>query len=213
MLEYFIVAIVSYLIGSIPSALWMGKITRGIDIREHGSGNVGTTNTFRVLGWKSGVVVAIIDLGKGWIASNMVAKIVPHGEYYVLVSMIAGLIAILGHMFPIYSQFRGGKGAITAGGVMLGVAPISALLAISVFLIVMFATRYVSLASVLAVISYPIILSFALDPAVSAGPYMMIAGFIVPATVIYKHKDNIRRLFNGTESRIPPFFKSKTASE
>lgn len=213
MLEYIIVAIVSYLIGSIPSALWMGKLTRGIDIREHGSGNVGTTNTFRVLGWKSGVMVAAIDLGKGWLAANMVAKIVPHGEHYVLVSMIAGLIAILGHMFPIYSQFRGGKGAITAGGVMLGVAPISALLAISVFLIVMFATRYVSLASVLAVISYPIILQFAFDPTVNAGPYLMIAGVVIPLTVVYKHKDNIGRLFKGTESRIPPFFKSKKSSE
>lgn len=213
MVEYIVVGIVSYLIGSIPSALWMGKITKGIDIREHGSGNVGTTNTFRVLGWKSGVVVAVLDLSKGWVASNMVAKIVPHGEYYVLVSMIAGLIAVIGHMFPIYSSFRGGKGAITAGGVMLGVAPVSALLAMAVFLIVMFTTRYVSLASILAVLSYPIILMFAFDKTVLAGPWLMIAGILIPLTVVIKHKDNIVRLFKGTESRIPPFFKSKTATQ
>ncbi len=213
MFEFILVAVLSYLIGSIPSALWIGKLTKGIDIREHGSGNVGTTNTFRVLGWQSGVAVAILDLGKGWIASNQIAKLVPHGEYYVLISMAAGLIAILGHMFPIYSQFRGGKGAITAGGVMLGVAPISALLAISVFLIVMFATRYVSLASVLAVISYPFILQFGFDKAINAGPYLYIAGILVPLTVVYKHKDNIRRLFKGTESRIPPIFKTKKPTE
>ncbi len=213
MVEYIVVGIVSYLIGSIPSALWMGKITKGIDIREHGSGNVGTTNTFRVLGWKSGVVVAAIDLSKGWLASNMVAKIVPHGEYYVLVSMTAGLIAVIGHMFPIYSSFRGGKGAITAGGVMLGVAPVSALLAMAVFLIVMFTTRYVSLASILAVLSYPVMLMFAFDKAVLAGPYLMIAGILIPLTVVIKHKDNIVRLLKGTENRIPPFFKSKTATQ
>lgn len=210
MLEYAIVAVISYLIGSIPTALWAGRIVRGIDIREYGSGNVGTTNTFRVLGWKAGVVVAAVDLWKGWFCANMVAKIVPHHpEYHVLVSMVAGLVAVIGHMYPLYSNFKGGKGALTAGGVMLGVVPISALFAISVFLIVLFTTRFASLASIVAVISFPIIVQFNLDKSVDDGPYILIAGVIIPVSVIIKHRSNIVRLFKGTENRLPPFFGKK----
>lgn len=210
MLEVVIVAILSYLVGSIPSALWAGKILRGIDIREHGSGNVGTTNTFRVLGWKAGVAVAAVDLWKGWFSAQYIAKIVPHNpEYHVLVSMVAGIIAVIGHLFPIYSGFKGGKGALTAGGVMLGVVPVSALLAIGTFLVILFTTRYASVASMLAAISFPFYAMLGLDKYTDDGPYILAAGIILPLFVVIKHRSNITRLLNGTESRLPPFFGKK----
>ncbi len=202
--ELLSVVVISYILGSIPSALWAGKLTRGIDIREHGSGNMGTTNTFRVLGWKAGAMVALIDLGKGWFSSNMVAKLVPHGEYYVLISMTAGLCAILGHVFPLFAGFRGGKGAITAAGVMLGVAPVSTSWAIGVFLVTMFSSRYVSLASILAVISFPLVLYTRLwFLGHDVDLYLRIAGIVIPLMVIIKHHSNIRRLLRGEESRLP----------
>jgi glycerol-3-phosphate acyltransferase PlsY len=209
--EVVIVAVLSYLTGSIPSALWAGRLTRGIDIREHGSGNVGTTNTFRVLGWKAGVAVAAVDLWKGWFSAQYIAKIVPHHpEYHVVVSMMAGIIAVIGHMFPLYSGFKGGKGALTAGGVMLGVVPISALLAIGTFLVLLFTTRYASVASMLAAMSFPLYALIGLDKSIHDGPYVLAAGIILPLFVVVKHRSNISRLIRGTESRLPPFFGRKS---
>lgn len=203
---------ISYLLGSIPSSLWVGKIFHSIDIREHGSGNAGTTNTFRVLGWKSGVTVFVMDFMKGFASSYWVSMyafnigngpIAPPGwEADAFLMITCGLMAVIGHMFPILANFKGGKGAATACGMLFGIEPISISISFSVFLIITLTTRYVSLGSIISSAMYPISL---LVMRYGFGYYVdgsiIIFAFIVATGIILKHKSNIGRLLNGTESK------------
>jgi len=215
------VALISYLIGSIPSSLWAGKIYKKIDLREHGSGNLGATNTFRILGWKAGVVVSVIDFIKGFVAAFYVSRIafeigniptvISGWETEVFVMIFAGLFAVLGHMFPLYAGFKGGKGVLTACGMLYAIEPISISLAFSLFFIILFTTRYVSLASILSTFSYPVFLiilryGFGMD---GIDGSLIVISSIVALTIIVKHRSNIERLRNGTESRISSFSPAK----
>ena len=156
----------SYLLGSVPSAVWAGRVTRGIDIREHGSGNAGATNTFRILGWKSGVVVSLLDLGKGYVAAAYIGGLALRWsdlpayagswETASLLGVSAGVAAVVGHMYPVWAGFRGGKGALTTAGMLYGLEPVSISLAMVVFFGVLATSRYVSLASMSAAVSYPV---------------------------------------------------------
>jgi glycerol-3-phosphate acyltransferase PlsY len=216
-----IVALLSYLIGSIPSSLWVGKIYKKIDLREHGSGNLGATNTFRILGWKAGVVVSLIDFFKGFVSVYYVSRIafeigniptvISVWETTIFVMIFAGLFAVIGHMFPIYANFKGGKGVLTACGMLYGIEPISISLAFSLFFIILFTTRYVSLASMLSTTSYPLFLillryGFGMD---NIDGSLIVVSSIVVLIIIVKHKSNIERLLNGTESRITSFSPAK----
>lgn len=215
------VALISYLIGSIPSSLWVGKIFKKVDLREHGSGNLGATNTFRILGWKAGLVVSIIDFFKGFIAAFYVSQIafeigniptvISGWETEVFVEIFAGLFAVLGHMFSLFAKFKGGKGVLTACGMLYAIEPISISLAFSLFFILLFTTRYVSLASIFSSLSYPIfliLLRYGMNMQGIDGSLIVISS-IIAISIAVKHRSNIERLRNGTESRISSFSPSK----
>ena len=224
MISFIVIIILSYLLGSIPTSLWVGKLVKGVDIREHGSGNAGATNTFRILGWKAGVAVSLIDLAKGftaayyisqigYITGGVLPEIVIFGvewETDVFMRLIAGAAAVGGHMYPLYAKFKGGKGVITAAGMLYGIEPISITLAITVFAIVLFSSRYVSLASIIANFSYPLfllVLKYGFEWPVDGS--LIVISAVVAGTIVIKHHSNIRRLIKGNENRIRSFKPAK----
>lgn len=220
MLESVLVVVVSYLLGSIPTAVWTGKLLKGLDIREHGSGNAGATNTFRLLGWKPGSFVLIIDFLKGFVSSYYVVQLVDilnlsmgwfeGGEHLIILKIAAGFAAIIGHMYPIYAGFRGGKGVITAAGMLFGVEPVSVALALTLFVIVLLLSRYVSVASIFAAISYPIwVIVLHFYWGMEASTFHLVVAFLIAFGIAYKHKANIKRLREGTENRISSFKPAK----
>ncbi|RTQ53444.1 glycerol-3-phosphate 1-O-acyltransferase [Hymenobacter gummosus] len=196
----------AYLLGSIPTALWVGRRFYGIDVREHGSGNAGATNTFRVLGKKPGSFVLLVDALKGFVAAYFlpmwlvsVGAIQPEHEVYY--RLACGVLAVVGHIYPIFAQFRGGKGVATILGMMLGVAPATVGVCLLVFLAVLLTTRYVSLSSMTAGVAFALL---QLTPWFAPPqPFLIYVGFILAALLIYTHRANIGRLRAGTESRVP----------
>lgn len=207
-----IVALVAYLIGAMPFGYLVAKAVKGIDIREHGSKNIGATNVGRVLGLKWFFAVFLLDFLKAAIPVTALAYtawphergIVPEGWPQSAVAAIAGLCILLGNMFPIYLQFRGGKGAATGTGVMLPLVPIPLLVALTTFLLIFFTTRYVSLGSILAAIALVITqLGIHRTEAFNgeAGPVTWLC-IVGAALVIWRHRTNIVRLLQGTESKI-----------
>ncbi|MFO7845183.1 MAG: glycerol-3-phosphate 1-O-acyltransferase PlsY [Balneolaceae bacterium] len=215
------VILISYLIGAIPSSLWYGKIVRNVDIREHGSGNAGATNTFRILGWKAGSLVLLFDFGKGLICTLFVSQLAfeigsgPVSFYSgwdvePMVLILCGMAAVFGHMFPVYAGFTGGKGAATACGMLYGIEPVSISITLALFLIIMFSTRYVSLASITGAFVYPfsqLILRYGYGMEIDGS--IMIFSSLIALTIIVKHKGNIRRLLDGNENRINSFKPSE----
>lgn len=223
MLPIAIIAILSYLVGSIPTAIIVGKLMRGIDIRQHGSGNAGGTNVIRVLGWKAGLFVILFDMGKGLFATMVLSRLMfgalpfenatPFDDY-VVVQIIAGCAAMLGHIWTLFAGFKGGKGIATAGGMLVGVAPVEVAVSLGVFLIVFLISHYVSLGSLSAASSFPLTMFLRENLFMAHIPsYHTLIWFSVAISllVIYTHRTNIQRLLRGTEnriSRIPLFGKS-----
>ena len=197
-----IAVVLAYLAGSIPSAVWAGKLFHGIDVREHGSGNAGATNTVRVLGWKTGIPVLLFDLFKGWLAAMLPRFLdaAPESSETLMVLQIAcGLAAILGHVFPVFAGFRGGKGVATTFGVLLALHPLLTLTCAGIFLIVLLASGYVSLGSMIAVAMFPILLvTLFRSPSI----WLTVFSVIVAAAVIITHTKNIKRLLQGEEKRF-----------
>ncbi|HKK25164.1 MAG TPA: glycerol-3-phosphate 1-O-acyltransferase PlsY [Gracilimonas sp.] len=213
MIALFIVLAISYVLGSIPSSLWVGQIFHKIDIRNFGSGNLGTTNAFRNLGWKSGVSVLVLDFMKGFAASYWVAllafeigngPIAPPGwEADAFLKITCGLFAVTGHMFPIFANFKGGKGAATACGMLYGIEPISIGISSVIFIVIVLTTRYVSLASMVSSFIYPItLLVMRFGMGINVDGSIIIFAIIIAAGIIYKHKSNMRRLLDGNENRV-----------
>ncbi|MBF9236457.1 glycerol-3-phosphate 1-O-acyltransferase PlsY [Hymenobacter sp. BT683] len=207
---YIVLALLAaYLLGSIPTALWVGRRFFGLaDIREHGSGNAGATNTFRVLGPKAGTAVLLVDALKGFVAAYflpmwLVAQgaIAPEHELYF--KLACGVLAIVGHIFPVFAQFRGGKGVATVLGMMLGVAPATVGVCMLVFIVMLLLFRYVSLASMTAGLTFALLQL--LPQFRPAQPFMVYVGFVLAVLLIYTHRANIGRLRSGTESRVPLF--------
>jgi glycerol-3-phosphate acyltransferase PlsY len=200
-----LIALVAYLLGAIPTAIIMGKALKGIDIRKHGSGNAGGTNVFRVLGWKPGVAVILIDMLKGLAATIFAAKIVFTGlpVEQVYLQLLAGISAIFGHIWTVFAGFRGGKGVGTAAGMIFALFPIAATICTAIFLVVAFSTRYVSLASITAAIALPIVLTglsgfFAMTPP----PPLFALSILLAILIVFTHRSNIKRLLSGTENRF-----------
>ena len=194
----------AYLLGSIPTSVWVGKAFFKIDVREFGSGNAGATNTIRVLGKKAGVPVLIIDILKGVAAVSLayVSDFASNSTPFINYEIALGVAAVLGHIFPVFAGFRGGKGVATLLGVTLAMVPPIAGLAMIVFLIVLLLTKYVSLSSMAAGLSFPIIM-LTLFP---GKPVSLVAFSIVVAVLlIITHKKNIQRLLNKQESKVPLF--------
>jgi glycerol-3-phosphate acyltransferase PlsY len=198
-----ILCVAAYLIGSISSAVWIAKAYYGIDIRQHGSGNSGATNTFRVLGKKPGAIVMLIDIFKGWTATSLAGFLVIFDaiapENLVIYQLILGALSVLGHIFPIYERFKGGKGVATLLGMMLAIEPVVALMCIVIFIIVLFTSKYVSLGSMIAALAFPILLL--LPRFHPENPILIFFGFVLFAVVALTHRKNINRLLAGEESK------------
>lgn len=194
-MDYVIFIIIAYLLGSIPSALIVGKLVYNIDIREHGSGNLGATNAFRVLGKKAGIIVTLADILKGTIAT-----LIPlfAGMFFdVEVSrLIIGIFAVLGHTYPIFAKFKGGKAVATSGGIILGVYPLLFIIMVVTFLLTLYLSKYVSLASMVTGIVTTIITAFLDDW------LLFVLVLLLTIFVFYRHKDNIKRIKNKTEPKI-----------
>jgi len=212
--------VLSYLAGSIPSAIWLGKGLRGVDVRLHGSGNAGATNVFRVLGWKMGLAVFLADAAKGWLAAGPIASLaLAHGPLSVggmaafggmdaasgavVWRFLCGLMAVLGHLFPVFARFKGGKGVATMAGVLLAVTPLALGITLAGFLAAFLATRYVAVGSLTAAVLYPLTLfvqRFVLGEALPTG--LLVFGTLFGLLLFYTHRPNLARLRAGTESRI-----------
>lgn len=191
--------IFAYLAGSIPTAVWYGKIFHGVDVRQHGSGNAGATNSLRTLGKKAGIIVLIVDFLKGFLAVKAASLF--STETDSILPLIMGLAVIAGHIFPIFAQFRGGKGVATAMGVLVATFPWAALGCMVVFMIIVFATKYVSLGSILGALAFPIQLTFNLWND-NADKYAIGFAWLIFIILAVMHRQNIQRLLKGTESKF-----------
>lgn len=191
--------IFAYLVGSIPTAVWYGKVFHGVDVRQHGSGNAGATNSLRTLGKKAGIIVLIVDFLKGFLAVKAASLF--STETHSILPLIMGLAVIAGHIFPIFAQFRGGKGVATAMGVLVATFPWAALGCMVVFMIIVFATKYVSLGSILGALAFPIQLTFNLWND-NADKYAIGFAWLIFIILAVMHRQNIQRLFKGTESKF-----------
>lgn len=214
--ELIFVILISYLIGAFPTAILAGKLLKGIDIREHGSGNAGATNVFRVLGPKAGLIVLFIDMFKGfapvWWLSGLIPAAQGNPEYAALFQILSGLAAISGHIWTIFAGFRGGKGVGTAAGVFLALQPVPVLICLGIFIIVVSISRYVSLGSMTAAASLPILLL--LKNYVFAAPVALtvfLLSCLLAVLIAFMHRENIRRLMSGTENKLS--FSKKEVSE
>jgi len=204
-----VAATMAYLIGSIPTALWISQRYYGIDIRDYGSGNSGATNTFRVLGKKVGSIVMALDVFKGFVATSLAAFLplfdIVHYDEFILYKMIFyklifGALAVIGHIFPIYAGFRGGKGVAALLGMMLAVDATITMICVGIFIVILFSFKYVSLGSLLATLAFPLLL---LTPRFKPDdPVLIVFGFLMFAIVVITHQKNIHRLLHGEESRV-----------
>jgi glycerol-3-phosphate acyltransferase PlsY len=193
----------AYLIGAFPSSYVVGKLLRGIDLRQHGSGNLGATNAYRVLGWKAAMPVFILDILKGWLPTFVFPRIDPSGAWEW--ALAYGAAAIIGHVFSIYVRFKGGKGVATGSGVFLALAPLAVLIGLVVWSVLLFITGTVSIASIAAAITLPVAVW------ILGAPTLVLAlALALSLFVIYAHRANIRRLRRGEE---PSFRRKKPVKE
>ncbi|HPM19481.1 MAG TPA: glycerol-3-phosphate 1-O-acyltransferase PlsY [Bacteroidales bacterium] len=192
----------AYLLGSIPSAVWVGRLFHGIDVREHGSGNAGATNVIRVLGWKTGIPVLLFDMAKGFLAAMLprLFNLAPQDSAMLVnLQIFTGLMAITGHIFPVFAGFRGGKGVAAMFGILLAIHPPVTLLCLGVFLVFFLSTGIVSIGSMAAGIAFPIfLLTFFKTPSV----FFRIFSVVVAVALLVTHRKNIQRLLKGEEKRL-----------
>lgn len=196
--------IAAYLLGSIPTAIWYGDAYFGVDVRKHGSGNAGATNTFRVLGKRAGTIVLLIDAIKGWIATSIALML-----YYVHIidwadcqnlKLLLGFAAVFGHIFPVFSNFKGGKGVATLLGMVMSVHPEAALVCMVIFFLVFISFHYVSLGAIIASLSFPVLLLLK-----TFGPentLVIVFGFSLFGMIVITHRKNIVKIFNGQENKM-----------
>lgn len=218
-----LILICGYLIGSIPTGLLVGKYVFKFDIREKGSGSTGSTNSMRIFGMKWGSFVLIVDVLKGFVPAAFIAPALANGATIlglmpdtslVLLKLFAGLAAVLGHIFPVFASFRGGKGVNTALGMFLAVATYDVLIALGLFLLILVLSGYVSLSSISAGTSLPIILllrKFVFNIDIAGFEILIVLSIIVAITLIFTHRNNIKRLIEGTEHQFTKamIFKKK----
>lgn len=199
-LHYIACYVLGHISGSIPSGLWIVKAFYGIDIRDYGSKNIGTTNVFRTVGWKTAVAVLLGDVLKGLLVVILVDYLFHNPQ----LNVIAALGAFLGHSYSVFLGFKGGKGVATGVGIVIFLMPKVALAVTLVWMLLVFTTRYVSLGSIVAALTAPIFAWYFNNPL----PYVMLVAFAA-AVITLRHKDNINRLLNGTESKIKPGHMNK----
>jgi glycerol-3-phosphate acyltransferase PlsY len=214
---YLIWLIAAYLLGSVSSAVWVARTKHGINIREYGSGNAGATNILRVLGPKAALPVFIFDILKGLAAVQFIRFTALDSEtlnLYTGYEIALGICAVVGHIFPIFASFKGGKGVATVAGVLIAISPYPMLLALAVFLVTFMITHYVSLSSIMAAITFPIFVIFLFGMALTPEKTSLTLkcfSLIASAMIIITHRKNIKRLRNGTENKIS--FKKKSFTD
>lgn len=191
----------AYLIGSIPTAVWLGKLFYETDVRRHGSGNAGATNTFRVLGPKLGVPVLLIDILKGYLAIQLLhyTTIPSNNSAFINIQLVVGAAALIGHIYPVYAGFKGGKGIATLLGVMLAVHPLATLACTGIFLLVFTLSKIVSLSSMAAALSFPIIIILVFQ---TENKILSAFSIIIAVMVLLTHRKNINRILNNEETKI-----------
>jgi len=222
MINLAIVVLLSYILGSIPTSIILSKWRHGFDIRTKGSGNAGGTNVFRVLGWKWGVVVMLVDMGKGVIATALISRLFwdPTLPFYnrtpfddfTIIQMICGGAAIIGHIWTIFAGFKGGKGIATGAGMLIGITPTEFGISIAVFLIVFWAYKYVSLGSIAAAVAFPVSLFVRhniFGDEIHSYRTLIVFSFSVAVLLVYSHRQNIKRLIEGTEKKITSFAREQ----
>ncbi|MFO7370227.1 MAG: glycerol-3-phosphate 1-O-acyltransferase PlsY [Bacteroidales bacterium] len=206
------ILVLAYLIGSIPTSVWIGRSVFGIDVRERGSKNAGATNAMRVFGWKVGLTVLIIDMLKGWLAVNLIHLTnyyIPETGDFIEFQLLLGIAAILGHIFPVYVGFRGGKGVATLFGLILAINPEPTLLCVGIFAITLVVTKYVSLSSMVAGFAFPVMVIFVFK---TTTPSLVIFSLIIAGLLLFTHQKNIERLLRREEKKVL-FLMSKRRRE
>jgi glycerol-3-phosphate acyltransferase PlsY len=196
------IVFLAYLMGSIPTSVWVGKFFYGVDVREHGSGNAGATNTIRVLGAKAGIPVFVVDVLKGYFAVRLLYLTdfyQPETGMFINFQLILGIAALLGHIFPIFAQFRGGKGVAVLSGVVLALHPYATLFVFLIWIVSLLVTHYVSLSSMIAGFSFPLLLIFVYR---TTNPNLILFAFILAVLMLFTHQKNIERLLSGQESKF-----------
>lgn len=225
MLIILLILLLSYLVGSIPTAIIVSKLVAGIDIRNHGSGNAGGTNVFRVLGWKYGILVMLFDAFKGVVAVVFIARLffltempfenpTPFDDF-TFVQLLAGILAVVGHVFTVFAGFRGGKGMATAVGMAASLMTIDVLIAAAIFIFMLIKFRYVSLGSISAAVALPLVLFIReniFQVHIQGYPTLIAFSIFIAIFIVYTHRSNIKRIFEGTENRIKriPLIHKKT---
>jgi glycerol-3-phosphate acyltransferase PlsY len=197
-------AILAYLLGSVPTAVWFGRAFHGIDVRDHGSGNPGATNTFRVLGKRAGIIVMLADIVKGMVATSLAVPLMNLGYIpeanLITFKLIFGVIAVTGHIFSVFLNFKGGKGVATLLGMMIAIHYEVAIICIVIFILTLLVSKYVSLASIISALAFPSILTF-IPKFKTSEPLLIIFGFFLFIVIVWTHQKNIRRIIDGEESK------------
>ena len=212
MVTLLVILFLSYLAGSIPTSIILSKTTRGIDIRNHGSGNAGASNAIRVLGWKIGSIVILVDVGKGILATTVISRIRidPVILSPATLAILAGSLAIIGHIWTVFAGFKGGKGVATGGGMVFSLYPLAASLCLIIFVSVLVIFRIVSLASISAALSLPVIIlmlkSFFNYPVPDE---LLVFSFLAAILILFTHRNNIGRLIRGEEKRFRKWSRKK----
>ena len=208
-MNFIIFGCLAYLLGSIPSAVWIGKTWYGIDVRQHGSNNAGATNMFRVLGKNAGISVLLIDIFKGFIAVYIPVLVFLESVYLspeelAHIQIITAISAVLGHVFPIFAGFKGGKGVATSLGIIIGIHPPTAFVCLLLFLIIFLTTKFVSFGAICSSIAFPIVLVFIFN---TTDFYLILFSIFLAFAVIFAHRKNIVRLVRGEENKMNLFKK------
>jgi acyl phosphate:glycerol-3-phosphate acyltransferase len=212
MIDLIIAIIISYFIGSFPTAILAGKILKKIDIREHGSGNAGATNVFRILGWKSGLIVLGIDMFKGFAPVWWLVPVQSNPDLTALYQILIGISAICGHIWTIFAGFKGGKGVGTAAGVFLALQPLPVLFSLVTFIMIVSKTKYVSLGSMVAASMLPVFIlikKYVFQYPVSN--IVIVVSIILASLIVFMHRENISRLMAGNENKLS-FSKKEKAN-
>ena len=204
-IENILFLLLAYMIGAFPSAVWLGRTFYNTDVREYGSGNAGATNTFRTLGPKAGIPVLLMDILKGWIAVNLVYFVTDNqlmsDERFFELKLVFGIAAVIGHLFPVYTAFRGGKGIATMLGFMIGIYWQAAVVSAVVFTFTFLTSKYVSLSSIFASIAFPLVIQLSKgDTDVHFSLFLF--SIFVPILALITHQKNIERLLRGEENKV-----------
>ena len=204
-----VVIFLGYMLGSIPSAVWVGQLFHGIDIREHGSKNAGATNTFRVFGNKSGTIVLALDILKGYAAASiplfLTDMYIGFKDEVLILQLTASFCAIIGHVFPVLAKFKGGKGVASTLGIIIAINPETAFICLGCFIVVFSVWKYVSLGAIVSSILFPFVSYFFM---LEDARIMIIFSIVVSLIVLFSHRKNMQRLMRGEENKMN-FLKSK----